>query len=199
MSWYSLSVSVSAGATVIESPVWMPIGSRFSMEQTMMALSARSRTTSISNSFQPSTDSSTRISPAGEASMPAAASAANSARLYAMPPPVPPSVYEGRMMVGSPTRSSAWRASSRERAIRLFGHSRPISLIASRNASRSSAISMAARDAPISATPCSVSVPSSASASAVLSAVCPPMVGSRASGFSAATMRPTISGVIGST
>ena len=29
--WYSLSVSVWAGATVIESPVWTPIGSRFSM------------------------------------------------------------------------------------------------------------------------------------------------------------------------
>ena len=47
----------------------------------MMALSARSRTTSISNSFQPSTDSSTRISPAGEASIPAVAISANSARL----------------------------------------------------------------------------------------------------------------------
>ncbi len=40
MIWYSLSVSVSAGATVTESPVWMPIGSTFSMEQTMMQLSA---------------------------------------------------------------------------------------------------------------------------------------------------------------
>ena len=58
MRWYSLSVSVCAGATVIESPVWMPIGSRFSIEHTMMQLSRRSRTTSISNSFQPSTDSS---------------------------------------------------------------------------------------------------------------------------------------------
>ena len=58
MIWYSLSVSVSAGATVIESPVWMPIGSIFSMEQMMMQLSALSRTTSISNSFQPMTDSS---------------------------------------------------------------------------------------------------------------------------------------------
>ena len=56
MIWYSLSVSVSAGATVIESPVWTPIGSMFSIEQTMMQLSALSRTTSISNSFQPSTD-----------------------------------------------------------------------------------------------------------------------------------------------
>jgi hypothetical protein len=66
--WYSLSVSVSAGATVIESPVCTPIGSMFSIEQTMMQLSALSRTTSISNSFQPRTDSSTRTSPTGEAS-----------------------------------------------------------------------------------------------------------------------------------
>ena len=41
MSWYSLSVSVCAGATVIESPVCTPIGSRFSIEQTMMQLSLR--------------------------------------------------------------------------------------------------------------------------------------------------------------
>ena len=39
MIWYSLSVSVCAGATVIESPVCTPIGSRFSIEQTMMQLS----------------------------------------------------------------------------------------------------------------------------------------------------------------
>ena len=41
MRWYSLSVSVIAGATVIESPVCTPIGSRFSIEQTMTALSLR--------------------------------------------------------------------------------------------------------------------------------------------------------------
>jgi hypothetical protein len=39
MIWYSLSVSVSAGATVIESPVCTPIGSTFSIEQMMMQLS----------------------------------------------------------------------------------------------------------------------------------------------------------------
>ena len=81
MRWYSLSVSVSAGATVIESPVWTPIGSTFSIEQTMMALSALSRTTSISNSFQPSRLSSIRIWPAGEASMPARHTASKSSRL----------------------------------------------------------------------------------------------------------------------
>ena len=37
--WYSLSVSVCAGATVIESPVWTPIGSKFSIEQMMTTLS----------------------------------------------------------------------------------------------------------------------------------------------------------------
>ena len=60
MSWYSLSESVCAGATVMESPVCTPIGSKFSIEQMMTTLSARSRITSSSNSFQPITDSSTR-------------------------------------------------------------------------------------------------------------------------------------------
>jgi hypothetical protein len=68
ISWYSLSVRVWAGATVIESPVWTPIGSRFSMEQMMTTLSARSRMTSSSNSFHPMTDCSTRTVRLGEAS-----------------------------------------------------------------------------------------------------------------------------------
>ncbi len=79
--WYSLSVRVNAGATVIESPVCTPIGSRFSIEQTMMQLSARSRTTSISNSFQPSTDSSTSTSPTGDRSRPRRTISSNSSRL----------------------------------------------------------------------------------------------------------------------
>ena len=81
MIWYSLSVSVSAGATVTESPVWMPIGSTFSMEQTMMQLSAQSRTTSISYSFQPSTDSSTSTSCTGLARRPLRTISSYSARL----------------------------------------------------------------------------------------------------------------------
>ncbi len=81
ISWYSLSVRVCAGATVIESPVCTPIGSRFSIEQTMMQLSARSRTTSISNSFQPIRDSSIRSSLVGEASMPRLQIVSNSSAL----------------------------------------------------------------------------------------------------------------------
>src|SRR5574337_44589 len=43
ISWYSLSVSVWAGATVMLSPVWIPMGSKFSMEQMMTTLSFMSR------------------------------------------------------------------------------------------------------------------------------------------------------------
>ncbi len=81
ISWYSLSVSVCAGATVIESPVCTPIGSRFSIAQMMMQLSALSRTTSISNSFQPITDSSSSTSLVGDASSPRATICSNSSRL----------------------------------------------------------------------------------------------------------------------
>ena len=56
--WYSRSVSVIAGATVTESPVCTPIGSKFSIEQTTTTLSRWSRISSSSNSFQPKMDSS---------------------------------------------------------------------------------------------------------------------------------------------
>ena len=57
--WYSSSVRVCEGATTIESPVCTPSGSKFSMLQTVMQLSAASRTTSYSTSFQPLRDFST--------------------------------------------------------------------------------------------------------------------------------------------
>ena len=68
--WNSRSVSVIAGATVIESPVCTPIGSRFSIEQTMTTLSARSRITSSSYSFHPMIDSSRSTSVVGDATSP---------------------------------------------------------------------------------------------------------------------------------
>ena len=64
--WYSRSVRVIAGATVMESPVWTPIGSKFSIEQTTTTLSARSRMSSSSYSFQPRMDSSRSTSVTGE-------------------------------------------------------------------------------------------------------------------------------------
>ena len=59
-----------AGATVIESPVCTPIGSIFSIEHMIIALSALSRITSNSNSFQPNRDSSISTSLMGLAFKP---------------------------------------------------------------------------------------------------------------------------------
>src|SRR5487761_1979102 len=67
IAWYSTSERVWAGATVMESPVCTPIGSTFSMLQITTQLSARSRITSSSNSFQPAMERSTRISLCGQA------------------------------------------------------------------------------------------------------------------------------------
>ena len=79
--WYSLSDSVSAGATVMLSPVCTPIGSMFSIEQMTTKLSATSRITSSSYSFHPITDSSMRISCTGLKLRPRAASSRNSSML----------------------------------------------------------------------------------------------------------------------
>ena len=81
IAWYSGSERVCCGATVIESPVCTPMASTFSTEQTTMALSARSRITSSSNSFQPSTDCSTSTRWAGLASSAAATTSSSSSRL----------------------------------------------------------------------------------------------------------------------
>ncbi len=69
--WYSLSERVWLGATTMLSPVCTPIGSRFSMLQTVMQLSALSRITSYSISFQPSRQRSTSTCWTGEAGRPA--------------------------------------------------------------------------------------------------------------------------------
>ena len=98
--WYSRSVSVMAGATVTESPVCTPIGSMFSIEQTTTTLSARSRISSSSNSFQPMIDSSSSTSETGLASSPAAAIRRRSGSLRAMPEPDPPSVNDGLSTTG---------------------------------------------------------------------------------------------------
>ena len=100
IDWYSRSERVWAGATVTESPVWMPIGSTFSIEQMTTALSARSRMTSSSNSFHPATDSSTRTSWTGLAASPSPAIRTSSSAVAARPLPPPPSTKEGRMATG---------------------------------------------------------------------------------------------------
>ena len=68
---------------------------------------------------------------------------------------------------------------------------RPIRVIACLNFSRSSALSMASREAPIISTPYFSSTPCLARSSAQFSAVWPPMVGSSASGRSLAMIFST--------
>ena len=196
--WYSRSVSVIAGATVIESPVCTPIGSKFSIEQTITTLSAPSRITSSSNSFQPKSERSMSTCDTGDRSSPRLTICSNSSRLYAIPPPEPPSVNEGRMIAGKQVQSESASASSHDVAMRPCGVLSPIRRIAASNSWRSSAIRMARALAPISSQPYFSMTPRSASVIATLSAVCPPIVGSTASGRSRAMMRSTVSAVTGS-
>ena len=73
--------------------MWTPIGSKFSMLQTVMQLSAPSRITSYSTSFQPSRralDEHLADRAGGEAAGDDAL--VSSSGVCATPPPVPPSV-----------------------------------------------------------------------------------------------------------
>ena len=88
-----------------------------------------------------------------------------------MPPPLPPKVKEGRITVGKPISDCTARASSMLCAIRARAVSRPMSVMARRNSSRSSAMSIARCDAPIISTLNFSKTPSRTRSNAVLSAV----------------------------
>ena len=102
------------------------------------------------------------------------------------------------MMIGSPISSPIANASLTVWAMPERGTSRPISIIASLNRPRSSAVAMASALAPISSTPKRSSTPASTRPMARFRAVWPPSVGSRASGRSASITLATISQVSGS-
>jgi hypothetical protein len=103
-----------------------------------------------------------------------------------MPPPEPPRVNDGRRMHGKPMSSTTARAASTEPTTVERGQARPIRVIACLNSSRSSAISMAWTEAPISRVPCLARTPALWASSARLRPVWPPRVGKIASGFSTA-------------
>ena len=115
-----------------------------------------------------------------------------------MPPPVPPSVKLGRMTVGKPSVFCTPQASSMLWAMPERAEPRPILVIASLNFNRSSALSIASGVAPMSSTWYFSSTPWCHKSSAQLSAVCPPMVGKIASGFSLAMIFSTVCQVMGS-
>ncbi len=115
-----------------------------------------------------------------------------------MPPPEPPIVNEGRMMHGKPISSSPARAASRSCTTSERVVASPMSFMAWRKRSRSSAMSMASGVAPIISTPYFSSTPSRSRSSAQLSAVWPPMVGRMAPGRSRSMMRSTTRQSMGS-
>jgi len=96
----------------MESPVWMPMGSKFSMLHTVMQLSFASRTTSYSSSFHPlrllstitcelcANDTWTRLR--------------NSSGLAQKPLPRPPSAKAARTNTGYPIFAAAATASFTE-------------------------------------------------------------------------------------
>ena len=102
ISCIAVSLKVIAGATVIESPVCTPMGSKFSTVQIIHTLSAASRSSSSSNSFHPNTAFSTSTSCIGEACNPLFNASSSSSLSCTNPPPVPPSVNEGRITNGKP-------------------------------------------------------------------------------------------------
>ena len=123
------------------------------MEHTMQALSLRSRITSISNSFHPSTDSSINTSLTGLKARPFEQIASNSASLRAIPPPAPPSVKPGRRITGHvPISARTFRASSIVCADPDRGTASPMSVMAFLNRPRSSARRITSAVAPISST-----------------------------------------------
>ena len=105
--WWTASGSVCTGATTIESPVWTPSGSTFSIEQTAMHVSAASRITSYSISCQPTRTFSTITWPIGLARRPARTRSRYSSSVSTIPPPVPPSVNAGRTIAGRPIAARA--------------------------------------------------------------------------------------------
>ena len=196
--WYCLSDRVWIGATVMLSPVWTPMGSTFSMEHTMIALSFLSRMTSISNSFQPIRDSSSRASWVGLISRAFSTRGMKSSSLSAMLPPMPPRVNDGLMMIGSPMKSLAASASSRLWTTRLLAHSRPRASTVSLKRPLSSARSMLSVEAPMTLTPYFSSRPRRSSSIVRLRPVWPPIVERMASGPTCWKMRSTYSGFNGS-
>ena len=186
------------------SPVCTPSGSTFSIEQTAIQVSSASRITSYSISCQPTRQRSIITWRIGLARKPLCTRSQYSSSVATMPPPVPPRVKAGRMMAGRPICASAsfaacMRSSSLAPCTMALGAvGWPMRSHISRKSSRSSAILIAESGVPRRRIGCRLKTPASSSATAMLSAVCPPSPASSPSGFSRSMMRSITSTVSGS-
>mmetsp|Transcript_44485 Transcript_44485/g.143027 ORF Transcript_44485/g.143027 Transcript_44485/m.143027 type:complete len:231 (-) Transcript_44485:1071-1763(-) len=192
---YSALESVCDGATTIESPVWMPSGSKFSMLQTVMQLSLQSRTTSYSISFHPFIDRST--STCGELMSACVASARALSSSCAKPEPSPPSAKAARMMTGKPIFAAIATASSTVDAGYPSAMRSLISVSLALKISRSSVAMIASTGVPSTRTPNSARTPFLSRATPQLRAVWPPNWSRMPSGRSLSMTERTTSGVTG--
>ena len=197
--WYVVSLNVMAGATVIESPVWIPIGSMFSIEQMMMMLSFLSRSNSSSYSFHPSRALSIITSWIGLISSPRLRAVSNSSSVCTKVAPAPPRVNEARTQSGKP---NSWAVSFPRKklfAIRDGAIGTSISSINLRNSSLSSVMLIASISTPIILTPFSSQMPCLSASIHRFNAVCPPIVGRTTSisgcVFKISSMLSTVSGL----
>jgi hypothetical protein len=168
-SWWSASSRVCVGATTMDSPVWIPIGSTFSMLQTVTALSLPSRTISYSISFQPERHSSTSTPVPPASARGARRSSSPSVRAIAAP--FPPSEKPARKMTGRPISRAAVITSASVCAWRLRATFTSISASLALKIARSSVASMASGGVPSTRTPARARTPERWSASPQLSAV----------------------------
>mmetsp|Transcript_178 Transcript_178/g.283 ORF Transcript_178/g.283 Transcript_178/m.283 type:complete len:217 (-) Transcript_178:1648-2298(-) len=193
--WYSSSVSVCDGAMTIESPVCTPSGSKFSMLHTVMQLSAASRTTSYSTSFQPLSDFST--SSCGDEASASRARSASVSRSGTSPEPSPPRAKAARIMHGKPIWSAAASTSSTVLHAKEGAMRSSISFSLSEKMPRSSVASIDATDVPSTRTPYLARMPRFSSSTPQLSPVWPPIDRMIPSGFSRSRIVSTYSGVTG--
>ena len=183
----------------MESPVWMPIGSMFSMAQMMTTLSFLSRSSSSSYSFQPIKALSIMTSWIGDASSPRLSISSKSSGLWIIPAPAPPSVKEALMTKGKPNSCAISFPFRKEVAAAWGGMPTPIFFIKSRNLSRFSVMWMASISTPTTSISKSAQTPFSPASIQRFRAVCPPIVGSTASilgcFFKISTMDCVVSGL----
>ena len=178
----------------MDSPVWIPIGSRFSMLHTAIQLSQPSRTISYSISFQPRKHSSTSTC----CTPPEKARRRASARNFSdstMPLPLPPRANAPRSMTGKPIDLAASRASSADSQAWPLATLTSICRNLLANSLRSSVSRIVSMGVPRTRTPYLSNTPRSYSAIPQLSAVCPPKDSKMASTFSLIRTCSTDSGV----
>ena len=177
------------------SPVCIPRGSKFSILHTVIQLSYLSLTTSYSTSFQPFSDSSTRI--CGEYEKALAARCSSSFLLVQNPDPCPPRVYAALIIIGNPSLPVASRASSTVFTARDLGVLTSISLSFFTNNSLSSVSIIALTGVPRTLTEYFSNTPEVKSFVPQLRAVCPPKDNNIPSGFSFFITFSTKCGVTG--